>query len=98
MSITSNYPSGARNQDRGASIEMIEKAAEMQAASSAHEAERQARLQAHLRAIPSSVSGFNIHPETGEITDDMGNYIFTVSVGDTVEDIQAEIDAWFEYC
>ena len=98
MSITGNYPSGARNRDRGASVETIEQAAEMQATSSDHEAERQARLQAHLRTLPSVVSGFTINPDNGEVTDHVGNYLFTVSIGDTFADIQAEIEAWFECC
>ena len=87
-----------QRRERGSSPEEWEKAAEAQAAGVKREAARVARLQAHLKILPAVISGFNVNPETGEVTDNSGNYVLTVSVGDTVADTQAEIEAWFEYC
>ena len=86
------------NRDRGSSPESWEKAGEALEAGRQREATRMAALQAHLKTLPSEISGMNINPDTGEITDAVGNYIFTVSISDTVEDVRAEIEAWFEYC
>jgi len=98
MAITGNYSSGARNQDRGSSAEQWEQAAETQAAGVKQKAGQVARLQSHLRTLPPQISGFDVNPENGEVTDDLGNYVLTVSSRDTVADVQAEIEAWFECC
>jgi hypothetical protein len=98
MAITGNYPSGARNPDRGSSAQKWEQAAEMQAAAAKQKAGQVARLQSHLRTLPPQISGFDVNPENGEVTDDLGNYVLTVSSRDTVADVQAEIEAWFECC
>jgi len=56
------------------------------------------QLRTHLNILPGKISGMTINPDTGDVTNPEGTYIFTVSIGDTFADIQAEIEAWFEYC
>jgi len=87
-----------QSRERGSSSESWKKAGEALEAGRQREAARMSTLRAHIKTLPAEVSGMVINPDTGEITDNVGNYVFTVSIGDTVEDVRAEIEAWFEYC
>jgi hypothetical protein len=88
----------SHRRERGSTPEEWAKATEKLEEGNRIEAARVARLLAHLKTLPAKVSGFDINPENGEVTDNIGNFVLTVSIGDTIEDVHAEIEAWFECC
>ena len=88
-------PGARKKEDRGASPELWAKACEMQAETRKRQEARKTELQSFLATFPE-IDGFIVNRENGEVTDEIGNYITSVKVGDTPKSVFNRIKETFD--